>query len=227
MNKKRILVLNLVALFFIQILFFSCETTKLIIDSKSKSELNTIGILDLSIKKQGVFSGSIQKIDSNFKAASPKFSTGILNLSDRKNRVFSGFYQKLDSNFNASSLKYSNNFLSKKTIHIFENLDFDLPDTLKIKEICFTNNLDAIVVTDIDFRQVINHANFYGLAIPLDRYVECILYSKIYDKNGTLLYYVIHDSKNDTYNTIPTTYDNVNLAVGISYKKIYLSKHKK
>lgn len=184
MTKDKIFIILICCL-----LFLSCETTKLVYDSKTNIELGRLGVADLNKKSP--------KLDSIF--------------------------PKLDSNFNASSIKYSNRFLAKESIHLNQKLSCHQPDTLKIIDLCLKNNLDGIILTYVEFRLVINQIYY----ITTDKHFECILYSKIYDKSGKMLYSVVHDSKNDSYDKIPNTYDVVNLATGITYKKIYTTRQKK
>lgn len=146
-------------------LFLSCETTKLIYDSRDTAELHRLAVADLEKKSP--------KIDSIF--------------------------PELDSSFQAASIRYSNRFLAKETVHLYEQLSYHAPDSLKIIEQCAKNNLDGIVLTYVDFRLVMNQVYF----ITTDKYFECILYTKIYGKNGKMLYSVIHDSMNDSYDKIP------------------------
>jgi hypothetical protein len=154
-----------------------------------------------------------------------KIELGRLGVADlnKKSPKLDSIFPKLDSNFNASTIKYSNRFLAKETIHLNEKLSCHVPDTLKIVDLCLKNNLDGVILTYIEFRLLINQIYF----ITTDKYFECILYSKIYDKNGKILYSVVHDSKNDSYDKIPSTYDVVNMAVGMTYKKINTSRQKR
>ncbi len=184
MNKIKLVILIISCL-----LITSCETTKLLYDSKNNTELALLGV-------------------ANPNKRSPKIDT---------------IFPKLDSNFNASAIKYSNRFLSKQTKLLNQNLSYDKPDSLKVIDICKRNNLDGVIITFVEFRLVITQVYF----IPTGKYFECILYSKIVDKNGKLPYSVVHDSKNNSYEKIPTTYDVVNLAVGITYKKKYTTRQKK
>lgn len=184
MNKIKLVILIISCL-----LITSCETTKLLYDSKNNTELAQLGV-------------------ANPNKRSPKIDT---------------IFPKLDSNFNASAIKYSNRFLSKQTKLLNQNLSYDKPDSLKVIDICKRNNLDGVIITFVEFRLVITQVYF----IPTGKYFEYILYSKIVDKNGKLPYSVVHDSKNNSYEKIPTTYNVVNLAVGITYKKIYTIRQKK
>jgi hypothetical protein len=147
---------------------------------------------------------------------------GIADLNKKSPKIDS-IFPKLDSSFNAASLKYANRFLAKEVIHLDHNLSCHQPDSLKIMVLCAEKKLDGIVLTYVDFRLVLNQIYF----ITTDKHFECVLYSKIYDKNGRMLYSVVHDSKNDSYDKIPNTYDVVNLATGISYKKIYTTRLRK
>ena len=178
MNLKKA-----ISLLILILVLISCETTKLVYNSKSTIELNKLGVAPLNKRSQ--------KLDSIF--------------------------PKLDSTFIAASVKYSNRFLAKETTPLYEKLSCHQPDSIKIIDLCVKNNLDGVILTYVEFRLVMNTINF----IPTDKYFECVLYSKIYDKNGKMLYSVVHDSKNDSYAKIPTTYDVVSLATGITYKKIH------
>jgi hypothetical protein len=184
MAKEKIVIVLISVL-----LVISCETTKLVYNSKTNTELTRLGVADLNKKSP--------KLDSIF--------------------------PKLDSNFIASSIKYSNRFLAKETIYLNQKLSCHQPDTLKIIDLCLKNNLDGIILTYVEFTRVITQVYF----ITIDKHIECTLYSKIYNKKGKMLYSVVHDSKNDSYEKIPNTYDVVNLAAGISYKKIYTTRQKK
>jgi hypothetical protein len=146
---------------------------------------------------------------------------GIADVNKRHPKIDS-IFPKLDSNFNAASIKYSNKYLANGTVHIAEKLSYHQPDSLKIITLCSKNNLDAIVVSYIDFRLVVERIYY----VPVDKYFESILYSKVYDKTGKLLYHLVHDSKDDSYEKIPNTYDVVNLSVGISYKKLREARQK-
>lgn len=178
------LIFLIVAVFFI-----SCETTKILYDSKTNPELNRLGVAKITTR--------IPKIDS--------------------------LLPKLDSNFKASALRYGNRFLAKETIPLDEKLSCQQPDSLKIIELCAKNNLDGIVLTLVQFRLYVTTL----LYIPTDKRIECVLYTKIYDKNGSMLYSAVHDSKEDSYNKQPNAYEVVHLATGITYKRISTERQKK
>jgi hypothetical protein len=124
---------------------------------------------------------------------------------------------KLDSSFVASAIKYGNRFLATETKYFNEIISYKTPQTEKIKQLCMQNNLDGIIVNHINFRFVTNQIYF----ITTDSYMECILCTKLFDKNGNLLFDIVHDSKNDSYDKIPNVYDVINLSIGITNKKIY------
>jgi hypothetical protein len=147
---------------------------------------------------------------------------GIADLNKRSSKLDS-LFPKLDSTFKSSTLKYAARFIGKEAMILNEKISCHIPDTFKIRDLCAKHNLDAIILTYIEFTLMINQIYF----ITTDKYFRCTLYTKVYDKNGKMLYNINHNSKRDEYNTIPTVYDVVGLSVGISYKKINSIRQKK
>ena len=140
---------------------------------------------------------------------------GIADLNKVAPQIDS-LFPKLDSVFNTASINFSNKYLAKETVHLKEKLNYSRSDSLEIRSLCKDQNLDAIILSFVKFTLVINTIYL----IPTDKHFECILYTKIYDKNGSLIYHVVHDSKDDTYDKVPTTERVVGLSAGWSYKKI-------
>lgn len=138
-------------------------------------------------------------------------------LLNKKSSKIDNIFPKLDSTFNSASLKYGKRFLAKQAIALNQKFSCQFPDSMDVKNLCEKNNLDAIVLSHIEFKKIITDL---VPGVPIEKFYECTIYTKILDKNGNMLYSIVHDSKNDEYETIPSTYDVVSIATGMSYKKI-------
>ena len=141
-------------------------------------------------------------------------TVGIANLD--KEPKHGKLFPKLDSNFRVSSMNFAKRFIAKQPVLLNEKISCSEPDVSKIKELCEKNKLDGVILACVQFRQVINNIPFL---VRNSKYFESIVYTKLYDKNGNMLYSIVHDSKED-YDKTPTTYDEVNMSLGITFQKI-------
>ncbi len=78
------------------------------------------------------------------------------------------------------------------SVNIPNEIDYVNPDKDDIKEICRQKKLDGVLISKIDFTK---HVLYYHpgspYAIPLKTYYDHILESKVFDKEGNMLYNVI------------------------------------
>jgi hypothetical protein len=151
---------------------------------------------------------------SNSNCSLTKIGIADINIKDSE---YSRKFPQFDSIFNIESILNSKIFLSKEVIHVDEDLSYQNPDTIKIINLCKSNNLDALILTYTEIWLSHTRLNPY----THKKFYMCDFYTKIIDKNGKLLYCVVQYSKNEKNNKSSDTYNIVHLSTGISYEKIH------
>lgn len=80
-----------------------------------------------------------------------------------------------------------------------DSLKYENPSIEEIRRICKAMNLDGLIISCICF----SHVKKYIYFIPTSQYFDNIFESKLFDKEGSLILKVQHNTKYDVYESVP------------------------
>lgn len=118
-------------------------------------------------------------------------NVGVVSVNLRNSEIDSLFpwiYASYDS---IAINTWKKQFISN-AIFLPNKIEYLSPDRNEIREICSKNGLDGVLVSKIDFLKVIT--TVYG--IPVSKFYDHVLESKVFDKEGVLIYTVSNSTEN-------------------------------
>jgi hypothetical protein len=121
-----------------------------------------------------------------------------------------------------------NDYGISNVTYINEEINYESPDTERIKEICSQRELEAILITKLKFI----HVTYSFYMIPIAQNYDTEVETKLIDKHGNLIYNIRHNTyKGNSYMMPPsaerTVKDGVIGTINRIVKEMGLKKDKK